>query len=72
MKTINCQPEYCVYVGDHRRDIIAGKSANMVTISALYGYVEKNEDPYSWDATYNAKYPADILCWLEKNKWRQP
>lgn len=69
---IRCQPEYCVYVGDHKRDIMAGKRANMTTISAMYGYVEKNENILSWDATYNAKHPEDILLWLEKNQWKQP
>ncbi len=70
--TLRCQPECCVYIGDHQRDIIAGKSAHMLTISAIYGYVQENEDPYRWGATYNAKNPADILYWLEQNQWKQP
>lgn len=44
--------ENCVYVGDHIRDIQAGKSANMRTILAGYGYIppEDKGNLYGWGA----------------------
>lgn len=48
------QPESCVYVGDHIRDIQAGKAANMPTILAAYGYIppEDQADLDAWGADY--------------------
>ncbi|MEM1112137.1 MAG: HAD-IA family hydrolase [Pseudomonadota bacterium] len=45
-----CLPEHTVYIGDHRRDIEAGRSAGMYTIAATYGYIEADDDPTSWRA----------------------
>ena len=38
-KRIQIQPEDCIYVGDHPRDIDAGRHAQMYTILAAYGYL---------------------------------
>lgn len=43
-------PAGTIYVGDHRRDIEAGRRAGMHTIAALYGYIEADDDPGSWGA----------------------
>lgn len=43
-------PQNCVYIGDHKRDIEAGKNAGMFTIGALYGYIDSEEDPCTWQA----------------------
>lgn len=49
---LDIKPENCVYVGDHIRDIQAGKSANMRTILAGYGYIppEDQHDLQAWGA----------------------
>lgn len=49
---VNIQAENCVYVGDHIRDIQAGKSANMRTILAGYGYIppQDKDDLTAWGA----------------------
>ena len=47
-KQINIAPEQCIYVGDHPRDIDAGRHANMYTILAAYGYLPL---PYKDDLT---------------------
>ena len=39
-----------VYVGDDERDIIAGKKAGMKTVAADFGFVNKNDDIFSWNA----------------------
>lgn len=46
---VNIHAENCVYVGDHIRDIQAGKSANMRTIVAGYGYIPpQDKDLSAW------------------------
>lgn len=47
-------PEHIVYVGDHPRDIDAGRAAGMPTILAAYGYLppEHRDDLSAWQADY--------------------
>ena len=47
---LGCEPRYTVYVGDHLRDIQAGRGAGMYTIAAGYGYIVAGDDPTSWGA----------------------
>ena len=61
---IQQQPEGCLYIGDAKRDIEAGKNANMQTVMALYGYLSNQDDPDSWLADTVIKHPHDILKWL--------
>ncbi len=51
-KQININAEDCIYVGDHPRDIEAGRNANMHTILAAYGYlpIEHKDDLTAWRA----------------------
>ena len=49
---ISVAPQDCVYVGDHRRDIDAGRAAGMGTIAAGWGYIEHSEDPSDWHADH--------------------
>lgn len=49
---IRVAPEACVYVGDHRRDIEAGRNAGMRTVAAGYGYVLDGEAAADWDADH--------------------
>jgi len=44
------QPECTVYMGDHPRDIIAGKAAGMRTIAAAYGYLPSEPCISEWGA----------------------
>jgi phosphoglycolate phosphatase len=62
---IKCDPAKTIYVGDHKRDIEAGRHANMKTIAALYGYIEENAQPDTWQATFKAKSVDDITQWLQ-------
>ena len=61
---IQHKPEDCLYIGDAKRDIDAGKNANMQTVAALYGYLSEQDDPNSWLADAVIKHPRDILQWL--------
>ena len=54
----------CMYVGDARRDIEAGKNAGMKTLVANYGYIETEEDVNTWGADAIINSPEDILLYL--------
>lgn len=54
-------PEECVYVGDARRDIEAGKNAGMKTIIAQYGYISALENTEDWQADYSIQNPLQLL-----------
>jgi 2-phosphoglycolate phosphatase len=49
-RDLECAPHEAIYIGDHRRDIEAGKRAGMYTIAATYGYIEPGDDPNDWQA----------------------
>lgn len=49
-RELDCAPHSTVYVGDHLRDIEAGRRAGMYTVAAAYGYIEPGDDPASWGA----------------------
>ena len=54
--------ESVLYVGDHIRDIEAGKAAGMPTILAAYGYIppEDQKNLKKWGADYITETPADL------------
>ncbi|MFK7977638.1 MAG: HAD family hydrolase [Halioglobus sp.] len=49
-KELGCAPHEAIYIGDHVRDIEAGKRAGMFTIAAGYGYIEPNDCAEDWGA----------------------
>jgi 2-phosphoglycolate phosphatase len=49
-RQLRCKPDQAIYIGDHLRDIKAGRSAGMYTIAAAYGYIHHADDPDSWGA----------------------
>src|SRR6476619_1657549 len=53
-------PEDCVYMGDDRRDIQAGRAAGMKVVVAKFGYLNGN-DPETWDADAMIDHPMDLL-----------
>ena len=57
-------PVECVYVGDHLRDIEAGRAAGMRTLAALYGYLDASEDVLAWGADACIEAPPGIAPWL--------
>lgn len=52
--------EHCLYVGDHDRDIEAGRRANMTTVSVAWGYFAADEDPLDWQADHHIEEPLAI------------
>ena len=61
-KQIEIAPEDCIYVGDHPRDIDAGRNANMYTILAAYGYLplQHKDDLTAWQADCIVKTVAEL------------
>jgi len=51
---------YCIYVGDDRRDVEAGRAAGMKTIVVKFGYLHGN-DPETWAADAMIDAPGDLL-----------
>ena len=58
---LNCAPNEAIYIGDHLRDIEAGRRAGMYAIAAAYGYIEENDDPNDWGANAQALSSYDLL-----------
>lgn len=59
-------PQHSVFIGDHLRDIQAGRAAGMPTIAALYGYLPVGDDPASWEASHSVHSATDLRPWLEQ------
>mgnify|MGYP003388015261 FL=1 len=60
-RQLGVRAEDTVFVGDHYRDIKAGKDAGASTIAAAYGYIDEKETISDWGADYVAEHPEDIL-----------
>lgn len=63
-KAANVDPEHCIYLGDAERDIAAGNAAGMITLTALWGYIETSHTPSAWGADGLLENPTDVLAWL--------
>lgn len=57
---IGIAPEDCLYLGDDRRDIQAGRAAGMKVVAARFGYLNGN-DPETWGADAIIDRPLDLL-----------
>lgn len=57
-------PEHCLYVGDHRRDVEAGRAAGMRCIAAGYGYLPQDDRPDHWGAEGIAETPAALAAYI--------
>jgi 2-phosphoglycolate phosphatase len=56
----------CLYVGDHIRDIEAGRNAGMTTAIAAWGYIAENECLADWQADMEMENPHHLLAWLSR------
>ncbi len=59
-RLLACEPRRSIYVGDDRRDIIAGQAAGMVTVAAAYGYLGDSGPATSWCADHIIDAPWDL------------
>ena len=60
-KQMKVKPENCMYVGDAERDIIAGKTAGMKTVVALFGYIDATDKPLEWGADSTIQTPMQLM-----------
>lgn len=58
-------PNQCLYIGDAKSDIEAGKAAGMKTIAALFGYIDDLEAAKTWGADYYVDSADQILPWYQ-------
>ena len=64
-KEMNTNCLNCLYVGDHARDIEAGKNAKMKTIAAAYGYVHDKFEAKNWQADWIVDSSEDLTALLK-------
>jgi phosphoglycolate phosphatase len=57
-------PPRCIYIGDDRRDVEAGRSARMPTLAAAWGYLGRDESVHDWNADAVLAHPDELLNWL--------
>lgn len=62
---ISADPAHTIYVGDHVRDIEAGKAAGNFTIAAGWGYLEQGTDLDSWQADKVIHLPGQLQPFLQ-------
>lgn len=65
---IEISPQDCIYVGDHPRDIDAGRAAHMYTILAAYGYLPlaHKDDLTAWQANCIVNNVAELHQQIRK------
>ncbi len=57
---LDCRPEDSIYIGDHIRDIEAGRAAGMLTISAAWGYLNEGESCSDWGSDHICETPEEL------------
>lgn len=64
-REIGAEPKQAIYVGDHERDIEAGRNAGMRTIAVRYGYIEQPESVDLWQADIIVDTVSDLAKLLQ-------
>lgn len=59
---LNLKACECIYVGDSKTDILAGKSAGMKTVLAEWGYIENLAEAKTWGADFTAPAVNQLLA----------
>jgi len=60
-RRLGVEPARCMYVGDDRRDITAGRAAGMLTGAAAWGYLGPEADIAAWQADVQLNEPKELL-----------
>lgn len=63
--TLGIAPSTCVYVGDHVRDIEAGKAAGMRTVAAKFGYIDSPDIVQTWQADFVIEQASALTACLQ-------
>ena len=70
LSVLKREPERCVYIGDHSRDMQAAKNADLIAIAASYGYLADGVDPAEWPADFILSQPEQSIGLLNLLKFR--
>lgn len=62
---LQLDPRQVLYVGDDKRDIDAGRAANMHTVAVRYGYIVHGDNPSNWGADAVIDNIAELDALLE-------
>tara|TARA_X000000368_G_C22992470_1_gene694974 strand:- start:558 stop:1232 length:675 start_codon:yes stop_codon:yes gene_type:complete len=62
---LHCESTNAIYIGDHQRDIQAGKLAGVKTICAAYGYIPESENIKRWNADFTVDKSEDLSRIIE-------
>lgn len=65
-ETLKRLPSHSVYIGDHERDVQAGKAAGLFVILAMYGYIRCEQEALSWPADLFLYKPRDLLTFFTR------
>ena len=65
-RLLNCRPERTLYVGDDRRDIIAGRAAGCQTVAVSYGYLGDGGPLHTWGADLIIDHPTELTAYLTR------
>ena len=60
-KIAGVDAQHCLYLGDDKRDIDAGRAAGMKTLIAKFGYIDPKADLASWQADASIASPLELL-----------
>jgi N-acetyl-D-muramate 6-phosphate phosphatase len=56
-------PARCLFVGDDRRDVLAGNAAGLYSVAVEWGYLDGG-DPQHWGADAVIAHPAQLSAWI--------
>ena len=59
--------QHCIMIGDHCRDVDAGRAAGSRTIAAAWGYIDDNETVADWQADWTLHCPTTLYPLLFEN-----
>lgn len=54
------EPARCLFVGDDRRDVQAGRDAGLYTVAVHWGYLDGG-DPHAWGADAVIEHPRQLV-----------
>ena len=64
-QSIGVAAQNCLYLGDDKRDMEAGRAAGMKSIIALFGYIDPKADLKTWLADTAIDSPLDLIDYLK-------
>jgi N-acetyl-D-muramate 6-phosphate phosphatase len=60
-------PTRCLFVGDDRRDVLAGAAAGLYTVAVRWGYLDGG-DPQQWGADLVIDDPSELTACLQHRR----